>query len=126
MLDNLSKSTKNRILFSCLLALCIGNLMQNVVESFLPSFINSDLKEWKDNVRPSDTEGALIISVYSLAQIFFAPLNALIKNKMGSKNTILLGLGLMALTTFGLGFASTLDDADSFKSIAVALRFFQG
>ena len=67
---------------------------------------------------------SLILSIFSVAQIVFAPFNAMIKNYFGSKNTILFGFSLMTLTTFGLGAIANLSDTDAFKYTGLALRFF--
>ncbi len=56
----------------------------------------------------------------------FAPFNSFIKNKLGSKNTIILALFLEAATTFGLGLISYSKKPKIFFGINLALRFFQG
>jgi hypothetical protein len=66
------------------------------------------------------------VSVFSVAQIIFAPFNALIKNKLGAKNAIIFGFFLLTITTYGLGAVARVKDPHLFKYIAVALRFFQG
>ena len=66
------------------------------------------------------------MSVFSVAQIIFAPFNALIKNKVGTKNAILLGFVIATITTFGLGAIANVKDPQTFKFIAVGLRFLQG
>lgn len=66
---------------------------------------------------------SLIIAVFSMAQIIFAPLNAKIKNTIGAKNAILLGFIFLTTTTIGLGMISALSDPQSFKWVAIILRF---
>ena len=66
------------------------------------------------------------MSVFAVAQIIFAPFNALIKNKLGSKNAIVVGFFFLTITTFGLGAIARVKDPHMFKYIAVGLRFFQG
>jgi len=44
-----SKITKNKILFSCLSALCIGNMMMQNVASFLPSYVKQRNHDWQKN-----------------------------------------------------------------------------
>ena len=96
---------KKRILIACLFSLCIGNMMMLNVASFLPTFIEGN--DWV----PADTildssDVSLIVSVFSVAQIIFAPFNANIKNYLGSKKTILVGFLLLTTTTFALGAIS--------------------
>lgn len=50
----------------------------------------------------------------------------MIKNAIGSKNTILIGFFLLTITTFALGWISVIKDAQIFKYVAVVVRFFQG
>lgn len=105
-------------------------MMMLNVASFLPTYVeNKGTVEgeegWEDGA-PSDMDVTLIISVFSVAQIVFAPFNALIKNYLGSKNTILVGFFLMTATTFGLGALEHVNNANSFKYIGILLRFFQG
>lgn len=71
-------------------------------------------------------EISLIISVFSVAQIAFAPFNSIIKNALGSKNTIIMGFGFLTITTFALGWISLISNATVFKYSAVVVRFFQG
>ena len=56
----------------------------------------------------------------------FAPFNAWIKNKMGAKNTLLIGFVMITVTTFGLGLLSMIKNSQSFLIVALILRFFQG
>lgn len=56
----------------------------------------------------------------------FAPFNAYIKNKLGAKNTLLIGFFLITVTTYGLGLLSLIDNSDTFLYTALILRFFQG
>ena len=121
-----SDQTKTRILVSCLFALCVGNMMMLNVASFLPTYVESNEKVWDNDEAPQDFDVTLIISVFSVAQIVFAPFNALIKNWLGSKNTILVGFLLMTATTFGLGALGYVNDATTFKYVGIVLRFFQG
>ena len=46
--------------------------------------------------------------------------------KIGSKNTILLGLFLLTSTTYGIGLISYTKKPKTFLSINLVLRFFQG
>lgn len=70
------------------------------------------------------TEVSIIISVFSIASIIFAPFNSCIKNKIGSKNSIILGFIMMGLTTFGLGLITLINSSTLFVYTAIILRFF--
>lgn len=48
------------------------------------------------------------------------------KNKIGSKNTIVIGFFLMTSSTFGLGLIGLFNDPVYFKYTAILLRFLQG
>jgi len=69
---------------------------------------------------------SLIIAIFAVAQIIFAPMNSTIKNFIGSKNTIIFGFTLMTFSTFGLGWISLVSDPILFRNLAVVLRFLQG
>jgi len=55
-----------------------------------------------------------------------APFNSLIKNTIGTKNTIILGLSLVTLTTVGLGVIYAITDGNYFVYSAIILRYIQG
>ena len=99
-------------------------MMMLNVASFLPTYVESH--NWGDQDGPSDLDVTLIISVFSVAQVVFAPFNALIKNYLGSKNTIIVGFVLMTSTTYGLGALKHITDASTFTNVGILLRFFQG
>ena len=101
-------------------------MMINNVVSFLPTFMES--VKWTTDVADSKLTDdiALIIAMFSVAQIIFAPVNGTIKNMIGAKNTIIFGFSLLTVTTAGLGFLARIDDIDTFKYAACVLRFFQG
>jgi MFS family permease len=67
---------------------------------------------------------SLIIAVFSVAQVIFAPFNALIKNACGAKNTILIGFILLSASTAGLGLIANVKTPRTFKYLAIMLRFF--
>lgn len=95
------------------------------VASFLPTFIQHNV--WSNPDEPlNNTDSGLIIAAFSVAQIVFAPFNSIIKNFFGSKNTIIFGFFLMTITTFGLGWISMISNSQTFKYVAVVVRFFQG
>lgn len=108
------------------MALTIGNMMINNVVSFLPTFIEN--KQWVSEtgyvLNANDT--ALILAMFSIAQIIFAPINGAIKNYIGAKNTIVVGFTLMTVTTAGLGVIAHINNPYAFKYTACLLRFFQG
>jgi len=53
-------------------------------------------------------------------------LNGVIKNSIGSKNTIVFGFFMMTISTIGLGLIAKIDNPHTFLYTAVGLRFFQG
>jgi MFS family permease len=89
--------------------------------SFLPTFCAD--KKWANGYKVNEFFVSLILSIFSLAQILFAPFSSSIKNCIGSKNTVVLGFSLMTLSTFGLGLASYFSDATLFIYFGVLLRF---
>jgi MFS family permease len=122
-----SPAVKKKVLIACLFSLVVGNMMMLNVAAFLPTYISET--DWviaEDGYEISTQDISLILSVFSVAQIMFAPFNALIKNKVGTKNAILLGFLVATVTTYGLGAIARVKDPRTFKYIAVALRFFQG
>lgn len=68
----------------------------------------------------------LIISIFSLAQLIFAPINGTIKNFLGQKNAVVVGFLIMTACTFGLGALIHINNPTAFKVVALILRFFQG
>jgi hypothetical protein len=56
---------KKRILFSSLVALCIGNMMMLNEASFLPTFCAD--KKWAGGSKVSEFYVSLILSIFSLA-----------------------------------------------------------
>lgn len=85
-------------------------MMLNVA-SFLPIFVDANVWNPAD-VSLSASDTSLIISVFSVAQIIFAPFNANIKNYLGSKRAILLGFFLLTTMTFALGAISYVESAE--------------
>ena len=62
--------TKKNILYSCLAALCIGNMMLDNVYAFLPSYIKerNETNDWSnpgDEITP--TESSFILAIFSIA-----------------------------------------------------------
>ena len=125
MQEDFSPEIKRKIAIAVLFAICIGNmLIQNVV-SFLPLFIAKN--DWiNTDFQLGEHDSSTILAVFSVAQIIFAPFNAKVKNKLGSKNTIQFGFVLITVTTFGLGYLARVKDPYTFFIAACALRFFQG
>ena len=68
----------------------------------------------------------MILSIFYVAQMIFAPLNSSIKRALGAKNTLLAGFAILTLATFGLGAIARVSDPHWFKYLAVALRFIHG
>lgn len=97
-------------------------MMINNVVSFLPTYISE--AEWSGDYRLTSGDVSQILAIFSIAQIIFAPLNGSIKNRLGAKNTIIVGFILLTATTFGLGLIAQIKNAQAFKYTACALRFF--
>ena len=76
--EKFSSEIKQRILVSSLMALCIGNMMMMNVASFLPTFCSD--KKWDNDAEVDEFFVSLILSIFSLAQILFAPFSSSIKN----------------------------------------------
>lgn len=68
----------------------------------------------------------MIIAIFSIAQLIFAPINGTIKNFLGAKNAIIIGFSILTVTTFGLGAVIHIKNPFYFKYTANALRFMQG
>ena len=100
-------------------------MIQNLA-AFMPPFIESHKWVSSDNYLLSAFDVSLILSIFSIAQVIFAPFNSIIKNKIGAKNAVLVGFALLTATTFGLGAIASFDNPHSFYYWAVTLRFFQG
>ena len=100
-------------------------MIQNIA-SFMPSFIYK--RQWAEtsDYKLNSSDVALILAIFSVAQIMFAPFNANIKNTLGSKNAIIFGFTEVTLSTFGLGYIANIDDPIRFKNAALILRFLQG
>jgi MFS family permease len=122
----LPASVKKKALVACLLALTIGNMMIENMASFMPPFIENHTWTSSDNYKLTSFDVSLILSIFSVAQVIFAPFNSIIKNKLGAKNAVLVGFSLLTIATFGLGAIANFTDPHLFKYFAVGLRFIQG
>ena len=120
--SRLAQKEKKEILVAAFTAMCIASMMVYNVAAFLAPFANG----WVRRGELSTSDVSLIISIFSVAQITFAPFNSAIKNRLGSKNTILVGIILLSATAFGLGAISWIEDPVAFKWAALCLRFLQG
>ena len=113
-------------------SLCIANMMLLNVAVFLPTFLDDkndlpvDGGGWvtDDGYTIDANDVSLIIAVFSIAQILFAPFNSLLKNKIGAKSLVLVGFLLLTVTTVGLGAIARVSDPHDFKWYAVVLRCF--
>ena len=123
------EKTKKKILISCLFALAIGNMMLDNVYATLPKYIEkrNEEGEWsEEGYEFTEIRYTIILVMFSIAQLMFAPFTAFVKNKIGSKNTIVAGFFLMTLTTIGLGVMTKLEDPYMFFIVGNSLRFVQG
>jgi MFS family permease len=118
-------TVKKRILWAILIQILIGNMMVSNLTAFLPTFCESNKWAEVDGVQTdvSNNDIGYIIASFSAAQVIFSPLNSNIKNYLGTKNTILIGLFLVMLSTCGLGAIANISNGNTFRSIALALRF---
>ena len=92
--------------------------------AFFPIF--AEKNDWAGEKKLGDDDVALIISFFSISQVIFSPFISKIKNRIGTKNTILLGLTLTMGSTMGLGYLAIIKQSSKFKYISLALRFVQG
>lgn len=119
----LPAAVKKKALIACLLALTIGNMMIENMASFMPPFIDTHVWVSSDQYKLTSFDVSLILSIFSVAQVIFAPFNSIIKNKLGAKNAVLVGFSLLTIATFGLGAIANFTDPHIFKYFAVGLRF---
>ena len=123
---------KKMILYSCLSALCVGNMMLDACYAFIPLYVKEKnpatneegIPIWTDGGSISEFNTTLILAIFSIAQIAFAPFNAYIKNKLGAKNTLLIGFCMITFTTIGLGVIAHLGTSNGYMYAALTLRFF--
>lgn len=125
-----SPEVKRKTLLSLLVTLGIGNMQVANLAIVLPAFTDKSpdwtLDEYGIASKPSSNNIAVILAAFSLAQVLFSPFNSLIKNSIGTKNTILLGFFLVTITTIGLGSIAHITNGTYFTYTAIILRFFQG
>lgn len=103
--------------------------MLDNVYATLPKYIDErNVKGlWSvENYEFSEVRYTIILVMFSIAQLLFAPFTAFVKNKIGSKNTIVAGFFLMTVTTVGLGIMTMIDNPTTFFFVGNALRFVQG
>ena len=120
------EKTKKKILVSCLFALAIGNMMLDNVYATLPKYVDERNEKglWSvPGYEFSEVRYTIILVMFSIAQLLFAPFTAYVKNKIGSKNTIVAGFILMTVTTIGLGMMTMIEDPMTFFIAGNALRF---
>ena len=88
-------------LIAVIIIIFIENTNVANLGAFFPLFAENN--DWTDDQKLTDNDVALIMSFYSFSQVIFSVLISKIKNKVGAKNTILLGLTLVMLATLGMG-----------------------
>ena len=71
----------------------------------------------------TETDIGWIIASFSLAQVMVSPFNSRIKNYLGTKNTMQIGMFLVMISTVGLGAIAHVKSNNTFKYIALVLRF---
>ena len=100
--------------------------MVSNLSAFLPLFVASN--DWTvtssgTDTTLSDNDISWILAVFSVAQVIFSPFNSLIKKWLGTKNTIVIGLFLVMISTGGLGAIAVIKNGNQFRYIALGLRF---
>tara|TARA_B110000285_G_C15026383_1_gene564388 strand:+ start:46 stop:330 length:285 start_codon:yes stop_codon:yes gene_type:complete len=85
----------------------------------LPGYLEK--KVWDSNPFNDST---YILAIWSVGQVVFSPFNSKLKNKIGAKNQILIGLFLVGITSLVLGLLSLVEDGTNFYIAAMFLRFF--
>jgi MFS family permease len=106
-LDPYSPEVKRRTLVAVLTQVLIGNMMVSNLMAFLPIFVETN--EWEKDANGvssqlTSNDVGFIIASFSLAQVMFSPVNSLIKNYLGTKNAISIGMLLVGISTALLGF----------------------
>lgn len=67
-----------------------------------------------------------ILGIFHLSQILWSFWNASLRNKIGSKNLILLGLFLLMISALCLGLIALSKDGSQFVTFALIARFVMG
>lgn len=119
-----SPKIKNRILVVCLISLALANMIILNLTAFLPVFVESNAWSNSSDYTLSSMDTALMLAMFSVAQIIFSPINGMIKNMIGTKNSMTIGYLLITITTFGIGVCANISDPLLFKYVVCALRFF--
>jgi len=96
------------------------------ISSFMPPFIEGRAWISEDNYKLTTFDMGVILSLFFIAQILFAPFISVLKNTLGTKNTIMFGFTLLSIATFTLGAIARLDNPHPFFWIAISARFVQG
>ena len=99
--------------------------MVSNLTAFLPTYVENAKWEEVNGVQTTVTTNDIswIIASFSAAQVVFAPFTSQIKNYLGTKNTIIIGLFLVMLSTVGLGAIANILNGNTFRYIALGLRF---
>lgn len=95
------------------------------VEILIPKFLDANVDVWEssDGAVLTEDDGALILSIFSVAAILMAPINSIIKTTLGAKNAFVVGFLLLTVTTIGLGAIKHIINPHVFKWVALFLRF---
>jgi len=105
-----NKTEKKKILIATLLSFTVANMMINNIVAVLPEHIEHQQWTSLDGYTLNEDDTALIIGIFSIGELIFAPFNGPIKNALGSKNAILYGFTMIIITTIGLGVISNISD----------------
>ena len=115
---------KNRLMIAIFSIIFLGSMNNANLGAFFPLFAQEN--DWINDKVLTEQEVALIMSFPMLSQVIFSPFVSRIKAKLGTKNTILLGLTLNMLSAVGLGSLSLVKEVTIFKYGSLVCRFIQG
>ena len=117
---------KKKTLIAVLVVILIGNMMVANLVAFLPTFVEENawvVASTGISTALTANDVSWIIAAFSAAQVLFSPFNSVIKNWLGTKNAIVIGLVLVMISTTGLGAIAHIKNGHQFRYIALGLRF---
>jgi MFS family permease len=113
--EGFTEEIKKKTLYAIIVVILIGNMMVSNLSAFLPLFVAKNdwtISEDGSDTSLTDNEISYILASFSVAQVIFSPFNSLIKNWLGTKNTIVIGLFLVMISTGGLGAIAVIKNGD--------------
>lgn len=121
----LPPNVKRKVLLTSLASITFCNMMINNVVAIIPDFL-LEKQNWNadSDYKLNEKDASLIISIFSISQIIFAPFNGHIKAKLGAKNTMIFGYTVLTITTIALGAIEGIKDPKTWMTTACFCRFF--